>query len=131
MAVADSRFVLFLLQPPRSETKMGHWVKLCLAEQVTSGVPQAFDVESRPLLLCRVDEQVVALKNACSHQSLRMERGGTIDGCILTCPHHSVKYDVTTGEVTDTFGFIGLIPLEMYPVEIRAGEIFVLLPEPG
>lgn len=85
-------------------------------------------MEEVELLLIGTQGKVYALENSCSHQGLSMEEG-TVRGCILTCPHHSVSYDVESGAVCDDRGFLELPPLRTFSVRVEGDCVMVELPE--
>lgn len=64
-----------------------------------------------------------ALRNSCQHRSGPVATGDLQDG-VLTCPWHGYQYKITTGELlTDPSA-----KLEMYPVEVRQGDVFLRIP---
>lgn len=63
------------------------------------------------VVIRRADDQICVFSDRCPHVSLSLTRGpgGTryADG-VITCPYHSSKFDVVTGENLDwTPGFAG------------------------
>ncbi|MDX1435975.1 MAG: Rieske 2Fe-2S domain-containing protein [Anaerolineales bacterium] len=64
-----------------------------------------------------------ALENRCLHRSGPVCTG-TLAGDIIACPWHGYEYDLTDGKlVMDPSA-----ALEMYPVEIRDGEVIIEVP---
>ncbi len=76
--------------------------------------------EDRRVLLCRVDDQIFALQNACLDSILPLDRG-TLDGYKLHCPWHGCQYDVRSGEIQNGSG----LRLESYPVRIEGDRFLV------
>ncbi len=64
-----------------------------------------------------------ALRNSCQHRGGPVATGELKDG-ILTCPLHGYQYRVTNGELLSDPS----AHLEMYPVEVRDGEVHVNIP---
>ena len=64
-----------------------------------------------------------ALRNSCLHRGGPVATGN-LQGDTLTCPWHGYQYHLTNGELlTDPKA-----RLEMYPVEVRNGEIHLKIP---
>jgi nitrite reductase/ring-hydroxylating ferredoxin subunit len=64
-----------------------------------------------------------ALRNSCQHRGGPVATGELKDG-ILTCPLHGYQYRVTDGELLSDPS----AHLEMYPVEVRDGEVHLKIP---
>ncbi|MDH4118897.1 MAG: Rieske (2Fe-2S) protein [Acidimicrobiia bacterium] len=77
------------------------------------------------VVVARVGEVVVAFQNRCLHQDSRLE-GGLIENGRLTCPLHFWRYEVETGRHIGGRG-----NLDMYPVEVVDGEVYVEAPDPA
>lgn len=80
-----------------------------------------------------------AVSNRCRHMLAQLGEGRVVDGC-LQCPWHGSQYDVRTGSMVrgpqGRFPVIGEIvkrllarrrlgKLNVYPVEVRDGEIWL------
>ncbi len=52
------------------------------------------------VLLCKIDQQVYAIRNACLDSVLPMQFG-TIEGYHLVCPWHGCRYDIRNGICLD------------------------------
>jgi nitrite reductase/ring-hydroxylating ferredoxin subunit len=64
-----------------------------------------------------------AIKNKCLHAGGPVAEG-RLRGDVLTCPWHGFQYNLPTGALLDDPN----AKLEMYPVEVREGQVFVRLP---
>lgn len=53
-------------------------------------------VGARQILLCRVDGLVFALPVRCTHRGAPLAEG-KLEGALLRCPWHGVRFDVRTG----------------------------------
>ena len=80
---------------------------------------------NRYLCLLHVREnEVAAFSHLCPHRGGPLKYG-SLDDCILTCAWHGWRFDLRSGCRVD-------MPepgLQLFPVRIHAGEVFVKLPE--
>lgn len=58
------------------------------------------ELANENILLCRIDQKVYAVRNACLDSVLPMQFG-TIEGYELICPWHGCRYDLRTGIALD------------------------------
>lgn len=92
-------------------------------EDIPDGGTLRVTVEKRPILLCRQQERVFAVGAICPHRGAPLEEG-CLNGALLRCPWHGIKFDVRTGmrlcapESAD---------LKVYPLVIKEGEICLIL----
>ncbi len=49
---------------------------------------------------------------------------GPVEGGVITCPWHGYQYELTNGELL----LDRSAKLEMYPVEVRGGEVYLRIP---
>lgn len=75
-------------------------------------------------IVVRVGDELRAYENRCLHQDSRLEGGWVRDG-VLSCPLHFWRY-----RAEDGIHLGGPGKLRRYPVEVVAGQAFVLLPDP-
>ncbi len=74
-------------------------------------------------IVVRLGEEVVAFENRCLHQNSPLAGGRVVEG-ILTCPMHFWRYRLPEGATTGSGE-----RLVTYPVVVRAGEVFVDVPD--
>lgn len=78
-------------------------------------------VGRRQLLLCRFGDHVFAVAAACTHHGAPLAEG-RLEGALLRCPWHAVRYDVRTGVRVS----VPVCPdLRTFPAEVRDGEVWV------
>jgi nitrite reductase/ring-hydroxylating ferredoxin subunit len=63
---------------------------------ITEGRCHAVEAGGRKILLTRVQGQVQAVENKCSHMGMNMAKG-KVEAGVLQCPWHGAKFDVCTG----------------------------------
>lgn len=83
--------------------------------------PLAVRLGDEQIALYRLDGEVYATHNVCTHQFALLSDGYMEDGCI-ECPLHQGKFDIKTGAamcapVTE--------PIRVYPVKVEGDQIMV------
>lgn len=117
--------------------------RVASSNEIRAGEMFSTTVNGTKLLLSRVDGQVRAVIDKCTHLGMPM-RKGKFDGRIITCPFHGSTFDIVTGANQDWItGVMGmpmptwtckLISLGKQPaalttlkVEERNGEVLIEL----
>lgn len=72
-------------------------VEVAKINEIAPGGMKAYEVNGKEIILCNYDGKIFALDRRCGHMNAPLEMG-TLEGYILTCPMHSVQFDITTGE---------------------------------
>ena len=103
------------------------WHKVASASELSPGEVNTVYVGWLELALCNVDGVFHAVTGLCPHQGGSMG-DGYLEGHRLTCPLHGWVFDVRTGEAAEP-----LQPgrVNVYPVKVEEGEVWVDLPEEG
>jgi nitrite reductase/ring-hydroxylating ferredoxin subunit len=83
-------------------------------------------VDGHTLALFQHQDRIYAVDNRCPHMGFPLDRGSVCDG-ILTCHWHHARFDLTSGGSFDLWAD----DVPAYPVEVRAGEIWVNLAPPA
>jgi len=93
-------------------------------ERLKEGDHQSYDVAGTGWIIARVDDRLVAVLNRCGHipQSLHNYH---LQGRKITCGHHGVSFDITTGAVLDALGFVDVAPLKTARCEVRDGDLYL------
>ena len=73
-------------------------VRIEKASDIASGEMRVFDVAGTKVNIARVDGQLHAFDDTCTHKGCSLAKG-KLDGTTVTCPCHGSQFDVTTGEV--------------------------------
>jgi 3-phenylpropionate/trans-cinnamate dioxygenase ferredoxin component len=84
------------------------------------------EVEGRRVALARVDGEVYAFADNCSHRDFPLSVG-EVDAasCTVTCEWHGAAFDLRTGEPTCPPAFR---PIPVYAVRVDAEEVWIELP---
>jgi nitrite reductase/ring-hydroxylating ferredoxin subunit len=73
-----------------------HWVDVCNADDISDEIPLAMPVDGHEIALYRVDGEVYATDNLCTHGSARL-CDGYLEGHEIECPLHQGRFDVRDG----------------------------------
>ena len=99
---------------------MSNYTEVLDLEKLPPGTGIAIKVEDNAIALFNVDGTVYVIGNSCPHAGGSLG-GGRLDGKIVTCRMHGMKFDVTTGFFNGTTSF----GVQSYPVKVGDGKIFI------
>jgi nitrite reductase/ring-hydroxylating ferredoxin subunit len=99
---------------------MVNFVEVAALDHITPGASLVVQVADTPVALFNVDGAIYALNDTCAHAGASLA-AGKIEGKMVTCRAHGLKYDLTNGYVGGVPGF----GVTAYPVEIVDGKILV------
>ena len=99
---------------------MAEFIEVADLEQIRQGAGIRVILLGKEVALFHVDEKICAISDICPHAggSLGM---GKLDGTVVTCPVHGMKFDVTTGCFAGTSDF----GVAAYPAKVVDGKIMV------
>ncbi len=101
------------------------WWRAAALSDVPEGEIVGVKIGARAVALCRVEGQVHAIDDICTHEYALLSQG-FLEGLEIECPLHAARFDVVTGKCL-------LAPahrdLRSYPVRIDGEDIFVDVPE--
>ena len=96
------------------------FVRAVAAADIAAGAIREVNVNGKLLAVANVGGTFHAIDNTCLHRGGPLG-DGPLEGNVVTCPWHGWQYDVTTGKVSQNPS----VGVACYPVEIRAGEVYV------
>jgi 3-phenylpropionate/trans-cinnamate dioxygenase ferredoxin component len=101
---------------------MADFIEVARVDQIRLGSGSCFTVADKDVAVFNVDGTICAIADTCPHAggSLGM---GKLDGRIVTCPVHGMKFDVTTG----CFAGTSDVAVASYPAKVMDGKIVVAL----
>ena len=73
------------------------WSKAAELAEVPDGATKIFEVDGHSVFVSRFGDRVTCFENACAHMGMAMDGGEIADG-FITCPYHSFKYSLESGE---------------------------------
>ncbi|WP_420125571.1 non-heme iron oxygenase ferredoxin subunit [Longimicrobium sp.] len=96
-----------------------------LSDLPEEGAVLGTEVEGRRVALARVDGEVYAFADNCSHRDFPLSVG-EVDpvSCTVTCEWHGAAFDIRTGEPTCPPAFR---PIAVYAVKVEDSEVWVEL----
>jgi 3-phenylpropionate/trans-cinnamate dioxygenase ferredoxin subunit len=102
-------------------------VPLCPLDELAPGTARHFDVGRHKLAVVRLDDDVYALHDVCSHQEVPLSEGEIdTDERSIECWKHGSQFDLVTGE---PLSLPATRPVPVYDVRVDDGMIVVVLPD--
>jgi 3-phenylpropionate/trans-cinnamate dioxygenase ferredoxin subunit len=96
-------------------------VDVAAVDDLTPGEPLLVQVDDTPVCLVRLDDEVLAVHDVCTH-ALESLSGGWIDDDRIECPRHGAAFSLRSGEVLTP---PATLPLPTFAVELRDGRVLV------
>lgn len=102
---------------------MPEWVTVLAAASLPEGGVIRVTVPDGDIALARVDGQVYAIDDTCSHGAVSLSEGDLVPGeCRIECWLHGSEFDLRTGHPTC---LPATVPLRTYPVRIDGDSVQV------
>jgi 3-phenylpropionate/trans-cinnamate dioxygenase ferredoxin component len=101
---------------------MAEFIGVARVDQIPSGSGRLFTVADKDVAVFNVDGTICAIADTCPHAGGSLGLG-KLNGRIVTCPVHGMKFDVTTGCFAGTSDF----GVASFPAKVVDGEILVAL----
>jgi nitrite reductase/ring-hydroxylating ferredoxin subunit len=101
---------------------MGRFVTVGASEGLAEGDVMGSEADGLEVALVRVDGQVHAFSDICTHRGCNLSLEGDVQGTAITCGCHGSSFDVVTGSVLAP---PAQVPLPVYPVREVDGRIEV------
>jgi 3-phenylpropionate/trans-cinnamate dioxygenase ferredoxin component len=97
------------------------FVRMARAADIPEGEIRAFESSGTGVLICRVEGQLYALEDVCTHDDGPLG-DGFLEGHEIECPRHGARFDVRTGAVCR---MPAAAPVTSLPLKVEEGEVFV------
>jgi len=98
-----------------------HWIDALAVDDVPVDDAIGVTPGGVEVALYRVDGEVFATGNLCTHGTARL-CDGFLDGYVIECPLHQGRFDIRTGQPMCE---PAVDPLPTYPVRIEGSRVFV------
>lgn len=99
------------------------WVEVAAASEVPEGEARTYTVESARIAVARVQGELYAVQDLCSHDDGPLG-AGRLEGFEIQCPRHGARFDVRTGEVRR---MPAILPITTFQVTEKDGKVLVAL----
>jgi nitrite reductase/ring-hydroxylating ferredoxin subunit len=101
---------------------MADFIEVARVDQIRPGSGTRLTVAEKDVAVFNVDGTICVIGDTCPHAGGSLGLG-KLDGRIVTCPVHGMKFDVTTGCFAGTSDF----GVASFPARVVDGEIMVAL----
>jgi 3-phenylpropionate/trans-cinnamate dioxygenase ferredoxin component len=102
-------------------------VTLCQLDELASGTARRFDVGTHRLAVVRIDDDVYAIGDTCTHANISLSEGDIhADDKSIECWKHGSEFSLETGEAL-TLPATKAEPV--YDVRVDGGDIVVVIDE--
>jgi 3-phenylpropionate/trans-cinnamate dioxygenase ferredoxin component len=96
-------------------------------DEIEPGTVRRVDVGGSPVAVVRIDDEVYAIGDVCSHANVSLSEGEVwADERELECPKHGSTFDLKTGEPVT---LPATQPVPVYAVEVADGVVTVTVEE--
>jgi 3-phenylpropionate/trans-cinnamate dioxygenase ferredoxin subunit len=101
-------------------------IELCRLDELEPGAARRFDVDGHRIAVVRIDDDVYAIGDRCTHQDISLSEGEVhCEDRELECWKHGSTFSLETGEPQS---LPATQPTPVYAVTVVDGEVRVDLP---
>lgn len=98
-------------------------VTVCSLDELPSGTARKFDVAGTAVAVVRIDDDVYAIGDVCTHAEVSLSEGEVwCDEKELECPKHGSTFDLVTGEPST---LPATQPVPVFDASVVDGKIMV------
>jgi 3-phenylpropionate/trans-cinnamate dioxygenase ferredoxin subunit len=97
-----------------------------VVDELAPGQRKLAFINGRSIVLFNIGGTIHAIDNACPHNGASLA-SGQLEGCVLRCPAHGLRFDVRTGCMPGAGG----LSLTTFPVRAIDGKLVVSLEDPA
>jgi 3-phenylpropionate/trans-cinnamate dioxygenase ferredoxin component len=105
---------------------MSRDVPVAAVDEIAPGQRKLAFVDGRCIVLFNVAGAIHAIDDSCPHAGASLA-SGQLDGCMLRCPAHGLRFDVRTGCMTGAGG----LGVRTFPVQAVDGKLVVSIESPA
>ncbi len=96
---------------------------VCALDDIDSGTARRFEVGGVPVAVVRIDDQVYAVNDVCSHANVSLSDGEVWCAELeIECPKHSSSFSLISGEPQT---LPATQPIDVYEASVVDGHIVV------
>jgi len=105
---------------------MSEAVRLCSRQEIEPGTARKFSVGELQIALVRIEDDVYAIGDTCSHEDYSLSEGEVLtEECEIECWKHGSTFDLRTGE-PQTLPATKAVPV--YAVRLDGDDVMVEIP---
>jgi 3-phenylpropionate/trans-cinnamate dioxygenase ferredoxin subunit len=102
---------------------------LCSLDELAPGTARRFDIDGRSIAVVRIDDDVYAIGDTCSHANISLSEGEVhCDTRELECWKHGSAFSLETGEPNT---LPATQPVPVYVARVVDGAITLTLEDPS
>lgn len=96
-------------------------------ETMEPGTAQKVSINGRDIAVVRIDDDVYAIGDTCSHADVSLSEGFVEpDDCAIECERHGALFDLKTGE---PLSLPALRPVPSYDIAVVDGDVVLTISE--
>lgn len=105
---------------------MADFVRVAALGDLPENEVFAAELEGTPICLVRLDGEVYAFADRCSHRDYPLNHGELdAEECAITCEWHGAQFDIKTGR---PLSLPATKPIPVYAVRVEGEEVLVARP---
>jgi len=94
-------------------------------DEIESGTARKVTIGSREIALVRIDDDVYAIGDTCTHDDVSLAEGFVeADDCMIECGRHGALFNLKTGE-PESLPAVRAVPV--YDVAVVDGQVILTL----
>jgi naphthalene 1,2-dioxygenase system ferredoxin subunit len=97
------------------------WQEVARLGDIPDDEGLSVNVGGRAVALFKVEDEVFAIDDTCSHEHASLSTG-FLDGCEIECPLHQACFDIRTGKVTTG---PATEDVRSYPTRVENGAVLL------
>ena len=100
---------------------MSDFVAVANLSEIEEGVVKVVRVGDAPIGLTRVEGELFAFADVCTHDDGPVAEG-ELDEYVIECPRHGAKFDIRTGKAKQ---LPAVTPIPVYAVQVEGDTVWV------
>lgn len=99
--------------------------ELFALEEMESGTARRVEVEGLAVAIVRIDDNVYAVDDTCSHAEVSLSEGWVdVDDCLIECVAHGASFDLENG---NALTLPAIRAIAVYQASVRDGMVVLTL----
>lgn len=98
-------------------------IRVASLDEVPEGEVVSFEVEGRAVCIARLEGEVYAFADKCTHRDFPLSNGELDpDDCSITCEWHGARFDIRSGKA---LSLPATRPVPVFASRIDNGDIYI------